>query len=501
MSRILKPVMASTFLRDSSASFARNNQFLSANRYTELRDQSPADSRSRSPSVKRKPKNDLSYANAAKKKSHGNDGNFRSQRAAKITVTRKIPCSISAESVEQLEVNSAKVASICERLHDAILAIPEENPVCPILRQFCEIAHIQNENTKIISDAFRKVIADAAQPSVSEPEISVTDSEMDSESEQPVPVQMVSLGTIPKSRNNLFPPSQNRIGNDWEPARLSRPASKISRVAKPSPSPTPPQDPKLQRFRDLVNNAEKSTVVFNLDMGRVPLINKATMGIKATAALTAMAAAAEKRPANNPSPDTVAAIDDALSVAEKVSFFGNTTKSAKNGKSDGGAFCTIPVCYAFPDKKTRSRVEHVFRTTCKVSCATPYPPAVRECIKLAIEDGRKFRPADFCSVVLDLPRMCLRLSWRARDTSTWTRYKKTIPIPENVIESPTEVPQGGIHLENLPTSATDSPLAAETAGGRERSAQSPSGNDLLSMAALEAQYLGTTLVSRKSPTP
>ena len=38
-------------------------------------------------------------------------------------------------------------------------------------------------------------------------------------------------------------------------------------------------------------------------MGRVPLINKATMGVKATAALTAMAAAAEKQPANNPSQD------------------------------------------------------------------------------------------------------------------------------------------------------------------------------------------------------
>ena len=240
MSRILKPVMASTFLRDSSASFARNNQFLSANRYNEIRDQSPADSRSRSPSVKRKSNNDLSYANAAKKKSHGNNGNLRSQRAAKITVSRSIPCSIRAESVEQLEVNSAKVASICERLHDAILAIPEENPVCPILRQFCEIAHIQNENTKIFTDAFRKVIADAAQPSASEPEITVTDSKMDSEPEQPASVQMVSLGTIPKARSSLFPSSQNNHASGWAPARLSRPESKTSRVANPSVSPTPP---------------------------------------------------------------------------------------------------------------------------------------------------------------------------------------------------------------------------------------------------------------------
>ena len=46
---------------------------------------------------------------------------------------------ISAEDLETIEVNSAKVASICEKLHLAILAIPEENPICPILRDFCEI--------------------------------------------------------------------------------------------------------------------------------------------------------------------------------------------------------------------------------------------------------------------------------------------------------------------------------------------------------------------------
>ena len=153
-----------------------------------------------------------------KKKKHGNNGNLRSQRAAKIIVTQTVPCFVSAESVEQLEVNTTKVASICEKLHDAILAIPEENPVCPILRQFCEISRILNKNTKIVAEAFRKAITDAVQPTVSESENPVTDSEMESDSDQGVqPVQMVSLGTIPKSRNSLFPSSQNNQDPNWAP--------------------------------------------------------------------------------------------------------------------------------------------------------------------------------------------------------------------------------------------------------------------------------------------
>ena len=62
------------------------------------------------------------------------------------------------------------------------------------------------------------------------------------------------------------------------------------------PAPTPA----AQRFRDLVSEAGKSSLIFNLDMGRVPLINKETMSIKATSALTAMAATLENRPASKP---------------------------------------------------------------------------------------------------------------------------------------------------------------------------------------------------------
>ena len=194
------------------------------------------------------------------------------------------------------------------------------------------------------------------------------------------------------------------------------------------------------------------------------------MGVKATAALTAMAAVAENRPADNPSHDTVAKIDDALSVAEKLSFFGNTTKSVKNGKADSGAFCSIPVCYTFPDKDTRGRVEQVFRSTCKASCATPYPQALRECIKIVLADGRRVRPEDFCSVSVDLPKLALRVSWRAKNTSSWTRYDKLIRIPEVVIESPNVIPSNGIQLENLPSSGGYIPTEGGAGGGQDGSA-------------------------------
>jgi hypothetical protein len=85
--------------------------------------------------------------------------------------------------------------------------------------------------------------------------------------------------------------------------------------------------PEMRKFRDAVANAENSTLVFNLDMGRVPIMNTETMSTRATLALAAMAAATEKRPGSIPTEDTVSTIDDILSLAKNIEFFGKKTKT------------------------------------------------------------------------------------------------------------------------------------------------------------------------------
>ena len=441
----MKPIIPSTILRDSSASFARNNSYLgnNGNRFNSLRDNPNGDSRSRSPSVKRKA-GESNYANAAKKSLTLNNG------SSGFSGIRVIPPPqegvISAENLEIMELNLAKISSICEKLDTTILAIPEENPCCPILRDFCAIFHIQSENSKLLVDALRKVNSVRAAGNPSEAPAAAqphSDSEMESDSE-PFP-QMVSLGRVPRARSSLLPSQpRGRQPRPWGPAG----GSEIPvRKASPSPSVTPA----VQSFRDLVKEAEKSTVIFNLDMGRVPIINKSTMCVKATSALTAMAAAAEERPASNPSRDTVDAIDDAISVAEGVSFFGRTTKSVKGRSENSGSFCTIPVCYSFPDRETRIKAEQVIRSRCKASCSTPYPQSLRECIKQVLDSGRQARPADFCSVSLDLPKLSLRVAWRAKGTSNWTKHHSLIPIPEAAIQNTSRVPEGGYQFVNLPS--------------------------------------------------
>jgi hypothetical protein len=130
----------------------------------------------------------------------------------------------------------------------------------------------------------------------------------------------VNLGAIPK-----------RARND---TKKSQPVVKVpaSQPLQPAPEKLPDKepevlledpdndsaDPVVKKFKESIMEAERSTVIFNLDMGKVPLLNKETMSKRATLALTAMAAAKEER--NFPSPEAVEAIDDVLSITKKWSF-------------------------------------------------------------------------------------------------------------------------------------------------------------------------------------
>ena len=144
--------MASDLLQENSTRNAKNFPGFAPNRFAQLRDSSPLSARSRSPSTKRKQfEGPSSYANAAKKR-------HTVPAPPKKSSSLKPPdraITISSENMEILEINSARVSSLCEKLHSAILAIPEENPICPILRDFCEIIHAHNSSHNIIAAALR----------------------------------------------------------------------------------------------------------------------------------------------------------------------------------------------------------------------------------------------------------------------------------------------------------------------------------------------------------
>jgi hypothetical protein len=243
---------------------------------------------------------------------------------------------------------------------------------------------------------------------------------------------------------------------------MSAPEERIAQGPRP--------DPKIEKFRDAVKSAENSTLLFNLDMGRVPIMNKETIAKNSTLAIAKMAANKEKPGSIIPSEDIVAGIDDILSVTTGFELYGTATKSYKHPASkDSGAFCTVPVRYDFADRETRFQAEKFLREKCDIQCTIPYHPTLRECIKQIISNIKTEYPGNQARVTIDTGKLCLNISRRENgsknDPKPWIRCK-SVPVPDEALDTEMKkIPQGfKINWKTRSVSASTDTGAEEPGG-------------------------------------
>ena len=397
----IRPFSAADLLRQNSPRKYASNP----NRFASLRGESPAPSadcgaRFRSPSVNRKTDDHLSYSEMV------------SKSASQLAV-----CDDSNQVLEQIGVNTAKVTSLCEKVKTELITLGAEPEICTIFTDLCEAIKCINDSQAQFAEH--------------------------------------QLG---KTRYTQLEPALAAPPKKSKPSNLQVPAAPVLvDITRSVPQTTESKEESdLRKFKEAVKDAEKSTLIFNLDMGRVPIMNKETISKKATLALTSMAAKIEGKPSSSPSEESIAAIDDVLSMTTGMSFFGNTTKSYVNPKDKASrAYCTIPVKYEFQDKDTRMRAETALRARCKVSCATPYPVILRECIKQVVDRVKKKFPGEFIRVNVDSNNLTLQVARRADKDSGWSYLRDPIMLPADVLNLNTRTVPKDFALLNLPECLTD----------------------------------------------
>jgi hypothetical protein len=338
---------------------------------------------------------------------------------------------LDPEKIEQLNVNIANVASLNEKAEKAIEDVADPTTK-NILTDLCSAIKLLKENQAIIIEKQGNKAA-AATANTSDNSAG-----------------MVSLGNISKRNRPSFSDYGSRSGTDAATTRNTQ--------SRSIPVPTINTDTDTERervslevakFREAVYKAESSTLIFNLNMGRILIMNPTTMSNKATLALAAMAAENENKPGSVPEEDTVATIDDVLSMATKIDFYGRKTKTYKNLRDQkSGSFCTIPVLYEFPDKDTRFEAETYLRNKCGAHCSTPYPSILRECIKQVVDVVKTAYPDDQVKVTVDANNFCLRAARREpvegdKKKNRWIYFDKKIPLPAMALDVDLKkVPEG-----------------------------------------------------------
>jgi hypothetical protein len=189
-------------------------------------------------------------------------------------------------------------------------------------------------------------------------------------------------------------------------------------------------------------------------MGKVPIMNQETMSTKATMALITMAASREEgNYTSRPCEDTLTSIDDTLSIATKISFYGKKTKTYNNPRDPkSGSFCTVPVKYELKNKETRIEAEKVLMDKCGAHCAVPYPPLLRECIKQVVDKVKRDYPDNQVKVAVDTKTLSLKVSRRVKKVENpdrWSVFDVNVPLPNEVMNITARVPPG-FKLDKLP---------------------------------------------------
>jgi hypothetical protein len=248
----------------------------------------------------------------------------------------------------------------------------------------------------------------------------------------------VSLGAISKKPRQdlgcqLLPPVSRT--EEWIPARSTRQSKGTGRNSEPDEI----TDPKIQKFRETIKESERATLCFNLDMGKVPIMNKDTMNRKATLSLASMAAKLEKKSGDVLSKEAIEAIDDLLSVTTGMQLYGATTKTYRSPNDpNSGLYCTVPVRYEFDNKDDRVRAEKILRDKCGVSCTTPYPVLVRECIKQIVSNLKPTFTNHAFRVNVDCQNLSFKVATKEKcnkdEVREWVPYGKGIPIPEAALD-------------------------------------------------------------------
>jgi len=212
-------------------------------------------------------------------------------------------------------------------------------------------------------------------------------------------------------------------------------------TAKPPPvkvtKPVPTADEiRKKKFVTAVREAEKAILLFNLDLGTVPIMNTSTISLKVTQDLAAKAATVEERPAGRPSEDTVAMLDDTISLIKGMEFYGKVTKKYTNTKKpedpSNGKFCTLPVKISFKDRDTKFQAESLLRAKCKVSCTTPYHLNLRKAIRKVLDEEKGVFKEDFIQVRVDPEAGSLKLSRKCK--GKWLNNYKLVELDDTVYD-------------------------------------------------------------------
>jgi hypothetical protein len=217
---------------------------------------------------------------------------------------------------------------------------------------------------------------------------------------------------------------QNQNGRDRSTSRQYRSENDNGKTAQEN------------SFIKAVKDAERSILLFNLNLGTTPIMNPNTISGKVT--LSLLNIMKEKENTAVPTQEVKDFINDILSQVVKMEFYGSKTVPCKiPGKSSlNGSYFTIPVKLMFKDRKGAQTASELLRDCVGISSTTPYHKSLRAAISLAIKLVKEENPGYQAKANLDLNGKTLKCFIRtdSNPPGSWAPYGSNIPLPAEALD-------------------------------------------------------------------
>jgi hypothetical protein len=268
---------------------------------------------------------------------------------------------------------------------------------------------------------------------------------------------------FPPPVNSRKPLKQQPLGNTetWATA-VSRNTKRAQQVKKTQDSQPETPAPRGQQgsaagihenpFNKAVKEAERSLLIFNLDLGQSPIMNPNTISARVTVALLDTYAEKNEQPKGSHSQDARDLVDDIISQVNRMEFFGSKTAPCKFPKDTlrNGAFYTVPVKMVFKDRRTAQTAAELLRKYLGLNTTTPYHRSLRAAITQAIKRAKDANPSHHAKVNLDMTGRTLKCFIRtdSNPPGDWAQWGNNIKLPLEALDPGNKDPSKVI----LPTS-------------------------------------------------
>ncbi len=198
----------------------------------------------------------------------------------------------------------------------------------------------------------------------------------------------------------------------------------------------PRQEPGAAELKAALASAEKTAVVFDADLGRLPAANRGVLN----GAFAAGLKAATMKVAEESGGDAVECIrivNDALSCVDNMDFIGQSS-ARKIDKIDPAnpitlPFCTMPVKLDFPDRNTRIHFERTLRKHCGMKASMSLPFQIRRYQGLFYKAMKTRYPDRIVMVRPDTPSLSFVAFMKNEGGGGWTRCRETVAIPKGIM--------------------------------------------------------------------